>query len=933
MMKKLSCLVLLTSLLMLFSCSKKADELNINYEKYTLANGLDVILHVDKSDPIVAFAVQYHVGSNREVPGRTGFAHLFEHMMFQRSENVGEDQFFKLIQNAGGTLNGGTGNDATTYFEVVPKNALEMILWMEADRMGYMINTVTKKSFAIQQNVVQNEKRQMVDNRPYGHTSDVLSKALYPKDHPYNWQVIGEMEDLFNATVEDVKGFHKKFYVPNNATIVLAGDFEIEEAKKLIEKYYGEIPRGEELTDPKPLHVTLDQTKKIYHEDNFARAPQITMVWPSSEQFTNDSYALQYLAQLLSQGKKAPIYQILEKEKKLTSRQYAYNGAQEITGEFTISVTANEGVSLNEVEKSIFEAFARFEEKGVTDDDLQRIKASLETNFYNGISSVLGKSFQLAFYNEYAGNPSFYKNDIDGLKSVTKEDIMRVYNKYIKEKPYVAASFVPKGQVNLIAEGSVIADIKEEDILNATEVKIEDVEEEIAKTPSAIDRSIQPALGEDPTLTIPTVWETKLANGIKVLGIEQNELPLIRYTLTISGGQYLDKIEKPGVANLVTSVMSEGTKNKTPEQLEEEIEKLGASINMYTSRENTFITVNTLARNYEKTLAIVEEMLLEPRWDEEELALAKESEINNLKRQKADPNSLARNTLNKLVYGENHIFAIDMSGTEESVNSITMDDLKAYYEANFSPSITTMSIAGNITKEQVEKSLANLTSKWQAKEITFPEYQLPAKPEKSQIYFVDVPGAKQSVITIGAPALSRQDVDYFPAFVMNYQLGGSFNGKVNIVLREEKGFTYGARTGFTAYKIPGYFSASSSVRSTATLESVNIFKSLMEGYREGIAPEDLEFTKNALIKSYLRQFETLGALINMLQDINVYGLPVDYVKNEENIIKNMTLDSHKEMAQKYITPDKMYYVVAGDAASQAKELKKVGFGEPVILKY
>ena len=932
-MKKFSILLVFTSLLLLFACNKKSDELNINYERYTLTNGLDVILHVDKSDPIVAFAVQYHVGSNREVPGRTGFAHLFEHMMFQRSENVAEDQFFKLIQNAGGTLNGGTGNDATTYFEVVPKNALEMILWMEADRMGYMINTVTKKSFAIQQNVVQNEKRQGVDNRPYGHTSDVLSKALYPKDHPYNWQVIGEMEDLFNATVEDVKGFHKKFYVPNNATIVLAGDFEIEEAKKLVEKYYGEIPRGEELTDPKPQHVTLDQTKKLYHEDNFARAPQLTMVWPTTEQFSNDSYALQYLAQLLSQGKKAPIYQILEKEKKLTSRQYAYNGAQEITGEFTISVTANEGVNLNEVEKSIFEAFARFEEKGITDDDLQRIKSSLETDFYNGISSVLGKSFQLAFYNEYAGNPSFYKNDIDGLKSVTKEDVVRVYNKYIKDKSYVAASFVPKGQVNLIAEGSVKADIKEEDILNATEVKIEEVEEEIAKTPSAIDRSIQPALGEDPTLTIPTVWETKLANGIKVLGIEQNELPLIRYTLTIAGGQYLDKIEKPGVANLVTSVMSEGTKNKTPEQLEEEIEKLGASINMYTNRENTFITVNTLARNYEKTIAIVEEMLLEPRWDEEEFVLAKESEINNLKRQKADPNSLARNTLNKLVYGENHIFSIDLSGTEESVSSITMDDLKAYYDANFSPSITTMSIAGNITKEQVEKSLISLTSKWQAKEVTFPEYQLPAKPEKSEIYFVDVPGAKQSVINIGAPALSRQDADYFPAFVMNYQLGGSFNGKVNIVLREEKGFTYGARTGFTAYKIPGYFSASSSVRSTATLESVNIFKSLMEGYREGIAPEDLDFTKNALIKSYLRQFETLGALINMLQDINVYGLPVDYVKNEENIIKNMTLDSHKEMAQKYITPDKMFYVIAGDAATQAKELKKVGFGEPIILKY
>lgn len=932
-MKKLSCLVLLTSLLILFSCGKKEGELNISYEKYTLANGLDVILHIDKSDPIVAFAIQYHVGSNREVPGRTGFAHLFEHMMFQRSENVGEDQFFKLIQNAGGMLNGGTGNDATTYFEVVPKNALEMILWMEADRMGYMINTVTKKSFAIQQNVVQNEKRQGVDNRPYGHTSDVISKALYPKNHPYNWQVIGEMEDLFNATVDDVKAFHKRFYIPNNATIVLAGDFEVEEAKKLIETYFGEIPRGEDITDPQPQHVTLENTIKLYHEDNFARAPQFTMVWPTIEAYSDDAYALQYLAQLLSQGKKAPIYQILEKEKKLTSRQYAYNGSQEITGEFTINVTANEGVSLNDVEQSIFEAFKRFEEKGITDDDLLRIKADLETNFYNGISSILGKSFQLAYYNEYAGDPSYYQTDIDRLKSVTKADIQRVYEKYIKNKPYVATSFVPKGQLNLIAEGSVKADIKEEDILNATEVKIEEGDDEIAKTPSAIDRSVQPALGQDPALTIPAIWESKLANDIKILGVEQNELPLIRYTITINGGQYLDKIEKPGVANLVSSLMMEGTKNKTPEQLEEEIEKLGADIWMTTNPENITISVNTLARNYEKTLALVEEILLEPRWDEEEFALAKEAVLNNLKRQKADPSYLARLAFNKLVYGEKHIFAYDIKGTEDVVNQITIDDLKAYYESNFSPSITTMSIAGNITKEKVEKSLAGLTSAWQAKEVIFPEYQLPVKPEKSQIYMVDVPGAKQSVINIGTLALSRQDEDYFPAYVMNYQLGGSFNGKVNIVLREEKGFTYGARTGFTAYKIPGYFSATSSVRSTATLESVNIFKSLMEGYREGISEAELEFTKNALIKSYLRQFETLGALTNMLQDINVYNLPLDYVKKEENIIRNMTLDIHKNIAQKYITPDKMYYVVAGDAETQAKELKKVGFGEPVILKY
>ncbi|HEY9114968.1 MAG TPA: pitrilysin family protein, partial [Bacteroidales bacterium] len=265
------------------STAPKEAELKIDYEKYTLPNGLEVILSVDRSDPIVALAVQFHVGSNREVMGRTGFAHLFEHMMFQQSENVGEDQFFQIIQNAGGTLNGGTSYDATTYYEIVPKNALEKILWLESDRMGYMINTVTQKAFNIQQNVVQNEKRQRVDNRPYGQTSAVIAKNLYPEGHPYSWTVIGEMEDLMNATVADVKEFYGKYYLPNNATLVLAGDFDVAEAKKLIEKYFGEIPKGDDVADPVPMPISLSETKKLYYEDNFARAPQFRMVWPTVE--------------------------------------------------------------------------------------------------------------------------------------------------------------------------------------------------------------------------------------------------------------------------------------------------------------------------------------------------------------------------------------------------------------------------------------------------------------------------------------------------------------------------------------------------------------------------------------------------------------------------------------------------------------------------
>jgi zinc protease len=919
-------LLLLLAGMMISGTTPKEKELNIDYEKYTLANGLDVILHIDRSDPIVALAVQYHVGSNREVKGRTGFAHLFEHMMFQRSENVPEDQFFKLIQDAGGMLNGGTSNDATTYFEIVPNNALEKIIWMESDRMGFMINTVTKKSFAVQQNVVQNERRQSVDNRPYGFTQEVIAKNFYPDGHPYSWTVIGNMEDLFNAQVEDVKAFHSKYYIPNNATLVLAGDFDVAEAKKLIEKYFGEIPRGNDVSDPAPVPFQLEKTKKLYHEDNFAKAPQLRMMWPTTEEYSEDSYPLSYLGELLSQGKKAPLYKILEKERKLTTSQNAYNSSLEIAGNFTISVTANDGISLADIEKGILDAFAMFDKDGFTEDDVERIKASQETNFYNGINSILGKSFQLASYNEYAGDPSYYKTDIEKLKSVTKEDILRVYDKYIKGKPYFVTSFVPKGQLQNIAEGSVDAGVKEEDINNATQVSIEGmVEEPIAQTPSAFDRKIIPTDGPDPMLNLPVVWQGKLENGLKIYGVENDELPLIQYNIVLKGGHYLDALDKSGTSYMVAELMMEGTKNKTPLELEEEIEKLGAYISISASATDITISVNTLERTYDKSLALVEEILLEPRWDSEEFEMSKTRLKNRLIRAKADPNTLVRDEFMKLVYGPDHIFSIDRQGTEATVDAITLDDLKAYYLANFSPAAASFHIAGDITEEKALASLKSLGKKWQAKEVFFPEYPIPMAPTESKIYFIDVPGAKQSVINIGGPGLSRYDADYYPAFVMNQKLGGSFNGNVNLVLREEKGYTYGARTSFSGTYIPGTFTASSSVRSSATLDAVEIFKRLMEEYRQGISAEDLTFTKNSLNKSKAREFETLGAKLRMLQDISMYNLPVDYVREQEKIVSDMTLEQHKALAEKYIDPNRMYYVIAGDAATQLEGLNKIGF--------
>ncbi len=570
-------------LLSLFSCKKPSeDKLSIGYEKYSMPNGLQVILHTDHSDPMISYTIMYHVGSSRETPGKTGFAHLFEHLLFGGSENVPTGKFDKVIEGAGGMNNGFTTRDVTTYFELFPKNALEKVLWLESDRMGFFINSVTPRLMAIQQNVVQNEKRQGEDNSPYGFTEYVIDKNLYPANHPYSWEVIGEMEDLRNASIDDVKTYYEKFYGPNNATLVLAGDFNPDSVKLLLNKYFGEIKSHGDVAPRSSMPASLSETKKLFHEDNFANAPEITMVWPVPEQYSKDSYSLDFLAKILADGKKAPFYKVLVKEKQLTSATTAYNNSEELAGEFTISIRANEGKSLKEIEEAVSEAFARFEKEGITDKDVERIKASSEKDFYNHINGVLNKSLQLAFYNTYLNDPGFIGKDIENIKSVTREEIIAVYEKYIKGKPNIVTSFVPKGQKDMIAENSVPAGIKEENINEASQVEISEAgNEQAVKSASKLDRTLEPAAGKETEVKVPEIWKAELANGIKVYGIENKELPLVSMSIVIDGGVSQDNTGLPGVASMTARVLPQGTKNKTPEELEEETELLGSDINMY----------------------------------------------------------------------------------------------------------------------------------------------------------------------------------------------------------------------------------------------------------------------------------------------------------------------------------------------------------------
>ncbi|WP_224488079.1 M16 family metallopeptidase [Robertkochia flava] len=924
------------TLLLIVGCAGPAaekeeeQEFTLDYEKFTLDNGLEVVLHEDHSDPIVAVATLMHVGSNREKPNRTGFAHFFEHMSFNDSENVPRGANRKLIPEWGGERNGGTWSDGTIYYEVVPKDAFEKILWIDSDRFGYMINTVTEEALEREKQVVKNEKRERVDNQPYGYTDEIIRKHLYPEGHPYSWTVIGSLPDLQAATLEDVKEFYNQYYGAGNATLVIAGDIDAEKTKQLVERWFGEIRKGPEVPEMRPMPVTLDSVKSLYFEDNFAKLPELRMVYPTVEQYHKDSYALMALGQLLSGSKKAPLYKKIVEEKKLAPEAGTYQSSNELAGEFIFRVRANAGTDLDSVKVAIEEALATFEEEGISDTELKRIKAELETSLYRGVETVLNKAFTLVQDNEYKGDPAYITTQARIMADITKEDVMRVYREYIQGKPYVMTSFVPKGAESLKVEGAQLAEVWQEEIVpgKANEEVSQGEEAQYEKTPSAFDRS-EPEYGELPTFEMPEVWSTALSqSNIDILGITYDELPLVSFDITIKGGHMLEPIEKSGLSSLMASMMMQGTVNKTPEELEEAIGLLGANISVYSGTEEMRISASCLARNFEETVALVEEILLEPRWDEKEFDRLKSAMLTNLKGREANPNAIAQNAAFKLLYGDDHILGISSAGTLETAESITLDDLKTYYENNVSASMANIHFVGMANEDRVQKAFAGIDSRWDSKEVVVPEYPEPERNHQGTIFFVDVPGAKQSVINGGQLALAGGNEDFNNLEYANEKLGGGSSGDLFQVLRIEKGYTYGAYSFIVKREAMGPFYLSTSVRSNATLPSMEIITSMLRDYGEAFDEEDVQTTRNKLLKSATLAYESMGAKLGILREISKYGRSHNFITKDQQELVNMTLADFKATIEKYMQEDEMMYLIVGDKATQLEEVKKLG--KPVI---
>ena len=932
-MKKIIC----TSLIyFLISCSTDTSKtFKIDYEKFQLDNGLSVILHQDDSDPLVAMATVVHVGSNREKPGRTGFAHFFEHMSFTASENTPPGAHRLLIPTWGGQRNGGTSFDYTIYYGVVPKDAMEKLAWVASDILGFVINTVDEETLEGEIQVVKNEKRQRVDNQPYGHSYGIIQKALYPKGHPYSWSVIGDLEDLQAATISDVKEFYNEFYGPSNTTVVIAGNIDMDQTKEIVEKWFGEIKPSSSINeDPKPQPTSLKKSKKLYYLDKFAKLPELRIVFPTIENYHPDSYALNTLGDLLSDGKNSPFYKEIVEKKKLAPSASASNYSSEIAGQFSIRVRSNPNVSLDDVYKSIKTALENFENDGIEDKDLLRIKAGQETAFYNGISTNLNKALQLGLYNEYAGDPGYIGQDIENILGVSKKDVQRVYNKYIKNKNAIYLSVVPQSQPGLVLSESEEAYIKEEKIVQGAEkqfkTKYGQSSTDFEKTPTTYDRS-EPPLGELPLIQVPEVWRGELSNGIKLYGIENNELPLVQFSMRIDGGQSLDADNKAGTSLMLGAMLKEGTKSKTPAEFEEAIDLLGSSISVSTDLEGLYVSGNTLAKNFDKTIALLTEMLTEPRWDEQAFGIVKNRRLTLIKQRKTNAQSVAFDALAKQLYGNNHPASIPIGGTESSVQSITMDDIKDYFKQNISPIVSHLHIAGNITQDNAERSLKILANKWNGNKVNIPKIRIAKIPSKSKVFFIDIPDSKQSAISVGTLTVPGGSPDLFKLSVVNNRLGGGMEARLMRTLRLEKGYTYGAGSFLRENTFQTPFYAYSQVRSNVTLESLEIFRDIINGYAKSYNNEDLETTKNKLIKGNALRFERLASLINMLDTMSKYDYSNTYIQKEQEVLTSIGLDEARSIARLNFNANKMYFVIAGDAKTQLNRIEKLGYGKPIIL--
>jgi zinc protease len=903
--------------------SADASGIVIPYKKFRLENGLTVILHEDLSDPLVHVDVTYHVGSGREEIGKSGFAHFFEHMMFQGSENVGDEQHFKIVSEAGGTLNGSTSYDRTNYFQTVPANQLEKMLWLEADRMGFFLDAVTQEKFEVQRDTVKNERGQNYENRPYGRLIERVNEALYPEGHPYSWQPIGYVEDLNRVDVNDLKKFFLRWYGPNNAALTIGGRFDEAEALAWVIKYFGPIPKGPEVDNPEKPVVTLDADRYLSMEDNVA-LPLLYMSYPTVHLYHEDEAPLDVLMFILGKGETSLLYKNMVKNG-FAVQAAANHACAELSCTFTVLALPNpaSGNTLADLERIARESLAEFEERGVVEDDLARVKMNIVSGMIYNLESVAGKVTQLAMYETYTGNPNFTAEDIARYENVTEDDVMRVYRQYVKDEPAVVMSIVPRGQTSMVAK---------RDTWSRYDRQLPDYESisegDLAFRPAKdeFDRSVMPPSGDNPSVILPEIWRVELDNGIEVLGAMNSETPTAAIQLRIEAGQRNEPLDKLGLAALTAGMLNESTVARTNEVLSNELQKLGASVQFSAGNDDTTLTIRTLTESLDATLDIAAERLLQPAFDAEDFARRKDQTLQAIRLSKTQAAATAATVYQLLLFGNDNSFSYLNIGTEESVSALTLDDVKAFYKDHYSPKISSIVAVSDQPRATLVEKL-KVFEGWQGPDVA--EVALNEFPNvgETKIYLVDKPGAAQSEIRIGKQSLNYDATgEYYRAYLMNFPLGGAFNSRINLNLREDKGYTYGARSGFSGTEDFGTYTAQAGVRTDATADSIVQFEDEIRNYAEsGISEPELTFTRRAIGQRDARSYETPSQKLGFLSQILVYDLEDDFVDVQNEILAAIGQDELNQLAAKHLNMDEMIIVVVGDKQVILPQLEKLGY--------
>ena len=869
---------------------------SISFDKFTLPNGLDVILHEDHTLPVAAVNVWYHVGSKNEEPGRTGFAHLFEHVMFEGSKHH-KGSFFDPLQKVGANLNGSTTPDRTNYWENVPSNYLELALWLESDRMGFLLDALDQKAFDVQRDVVKNERRQSYENRPYGMAYLTLQPTVFPAPHPYNWPTIGSQEDLDAAELDDIKDFFRKFYAPSNASISIAGDIDPDNTRRLVERYFGDLPPGPPINRIHRMDSELNGTASLVLRDR-VQLPRLYLVWPTAPAFDDEQPALEVLSAILGDGKSSRLYRSLVYERQIARDVSVYHYGQEIAGEFFVQVTANAGQSLEEIEAIVERELDALRQSGPTEHEIQRAKNRIESQHVRQLERVGGfggRADQLNYYNTYTGDPAGINTDLDRYLAVTADDVRRAAKTALGEN-MVRLTVLPEQQLSAAA--------------------------------AALDRTAMPGAAPSPSFSPPVPTRATLSNGMEVVIVEKPGLPVVAQGLLLRAGGVTDAADKPGIASLTAAMLTEGTATRTSRQISDEMEFLGSQLRGSASREFATLSTETLTAHWRHALEIMADVAQNATFPDNEFDRVRSERLTDLSRIADSPQAIAGRASQALLFGTGTRYGHPLSGTEAAVKALTRDDLAAHHAARYSPEGTTLILVGDISRDDAIKQAEATFGGWQRNSATDSDGDADGMPDDgaTTIYLADKPGAPQSVIRSGYLTVPRHHPDYLALNLLNYILGGQFSARLNMNLRQDKGYSYGYMSSIDWLTGPSALTAGGSVQTEVTRESVAETIKEFEEIRSArpVTQEEFAAAVNGILRGLPNQFETHGQVLNQLVRLVAFDLPDDYFSSYADEVVKLTLEDIHRAAEAHIKAGALKIVVAGDAESIEPSLRELG---------